>query len=106
MSSDQRITRVVNEHKQPVQLTLTRGAKGIYRWQIDIRAEDVDQALYMLGEADRKLREQFLEQPLPNQPVEAAGPDKPKDPHSKMDQALHNIKKAGEKLTGGGEQPR
>lgn len=106
MSSEERITRVINEHKQPVNITLTKGAKGRYRWNIDIRAEDVDQALYMMGEADRKLRAGYSEQPTPNQPGEAAGPDKPEDPHSKMDQALHNIKKAGEKLTGGGEQPR
>jgi hypothetical protein len=96
VSSEERITRVINEHKQPVNITLTKGAKGRYRWSIDVRAEDVDQALYMLEEADRKLREQFLEQPLPNQHGEAAGPDKPKDPHSRMDQALRNIKKAGE----------
>jgi len=94
LSSEERITRVINEYKQPVNITLTKGAKGRYRWSVNVHAEDVDQALYMLEEVDQKLRASFGEQPTLNRPVEASGPDKPEDPHSQMEQALRNIKKA------------
>jgi len=97
MSSEEKITNVVQRYAQPVNIKLSRSSKGSYYWSIDVRAEDVDQALYMLEEADQKLRVSYLEQPTLNQPGPDKSPDKPENPHSRMNIQLNRIHEAGEK---------
>ena len=55
-----RVTRVVNIHAQPVNITLIRGQRGVYRWQIVVHAEDIEAALDMLDKLDKKLRTKYL----------------------------------------------
>ena len=54
---------IVIEHREtkerPLKVTLTRGAKGVYRWEIACYAPDVDTCLEVLRETDLKLFEYF-----------------------------------------------
>jgi len=96
MNEEQRITRVINEYKQPVSITLTKGAKGFYRWTIDVKAESADEALTLVKQMDLELNRTFTTVASSPPNPEKARSSAPQNPHSKMDQALRNIKKARE----------
>jgi len=97
MSSEERITRVINEHKQPVTVKLTKGAKGVYRWEIQVNAESPLQALMQIYEIDQKLRHRYSH-PQPN-PMQQHTPSlqAPEDPHRRMDIRLKRVRGAAEK---------
>jgi len=59
MSQQERITKVVNEWKQPIHVTLQRGARGNYRWAIDVRASDMSDVLFLVSKIDGELRRRF-----------------------------------------------
>jgi hypothetical protein len=105
LSSEERITRVINEYKQPIEVELTKGARGIYRWRIGIKGETSLQILREIDEIDRYLSSKYGGPP-PNPTKPAADkPSSPADPHARMDERLKSIREAGEKLVNvwGGE---
>lgn len=105
MSSEERTTNVVQRYAQPVQLKLTKGAKGTYRWEIQVHAESPLQALRQIDEINRELRYRYSQpQPDPSKPA-ADKPSSPTDPHQRMSRAQKSAVEAGKKLTQGGEWP-
>jgi len=42
-------------HERPYKVTLTRGASGTYRWEIDVREDDYEMLTVRLAEIDSKL---------------------------------------------------
>ena len=49
-------------YDQPVSLELTRTSTGKYGWTCKVRTESVEQAVNLVAEADRQMRERFLEE--------------------------------------------
>jgi len=97
MSNEERVTRVVSENKQPITVQLTRGANQRYRWQVTVQGASSLEILREIDEIDRHLSSKYGEaQPNPSAPTPRS-PVSPDEPHSRMDHALSNIKKAGEK---------
>jgi len=97
LSNEERTTNVVQRYAQPVQLKLTKGAKGTYRWEIQVHAESPLQALRQIDEIDRELRYRYSQpQPDPSKPA-ADKSSSPAGPHSRMDERLKSIREAGEK---------
>ena len=54
-----RETRVVNVHQQPISVRLTRGAKGAYRWEIQVHASEPAEALHLLDYLDEELKRRY-----------------------------------------------
>lgn len=95
MSERQRFTQVFSEDRQPINVKLTRGAKGQYRWDIQVKAATLDRALQLVKSGDNWLKEHFLQDPK----VQLHQSSNPQDSvHSSMDQALKNTREAGKKL--------
>jgi hypothetical protein len=69
MSEEQRVTRVINEYKEPVEVSLVRGAKGTYRWTINVKADSPGSALRSIQDIDSELRHRY--------PSETSAVDKP-----------------------------
>lgn len=46
-------------YERPYKVTLTRGAKGDYRWEIEVRGVDPFSTLGAIGEVDNSLREKY-----------------------------------------------
>ena len=44
-------------HERPYKVTLTRGAKGDYRWEIEVREVDRSKLVVELAKIDANLRE-------------------------------------------------
>jgi CTP synthase (UTP-ammonia lyase) len=63
MTEEQRVTRVVNEYREPVEVSLVRGAKGQYRWNISVKAESPLAALRMIQDVDQELRHRYEVEP-------------------------------------------
>ncbi|MDI6813891.1 MAG: hypothetical protein QMD10_10170 [Desulfitobacteriaceae bacterium] len=105
MSSEEKTTHVVQRYAQPVEVELTKGARGAYRWRIGVKGETALQILREIDEIDRHLSSKYGH-PQPN----PADPDKPaaaklEDVFEKQQHRLDNAKKAGEKGVFGGEMP-
>ena len=56
---------IVIEHREtkerPLKVTLIRGAKGVYRWEITFYAPDTDTALEVIEQLDSELFQRFTE---------------------------------------------
>lgn len=59
MSSEERTTNVIQKHAQPISVTLTKGAKGTYRWEISVKAETTEKALRLIAYTDLELRKAY-----------------------------------------------
>lgn len=46
---------------QPVEITLTKGQRGSYGWEIKIKGDDADAVIEKLKEADLRLRSEYPE---------------------------------------------
>ena len=46
-------------HERPYKVTLTRGAKGDYRWEIEVREADANIAFIEVQHIDDHLRKQY-----------------------------------------------
>ena len=46
-------------HERPYKVTLTRGASGQYRWEIEVRGAGDFDIVSQTAEIDRRLREQY-----------------------------------------------
>jgi len=46
---------------QPVEITLTKGQRGSYGWEVKIKGEDADAVIEKLKKADLKLRVEYPE---------------------------------------------
>lgn len=46
-------------YERPYKVTLTRGAKGDYRWEIEVRSGDSADVVIDVGEIDKDLREKY-----------------------------------------------
>lgn len=46
-------------HDRPYKVTLTRGATGVYRWEIEVRADSIAQVVEACKGADDRLREHY-----------------------------------------------
>ncbi len=49
-----------NFKEQELKITLKRGTRGDYGWEISYNGTDIDEVLSKIKEADEKLREAFL----------------------------------------------
>lgn len=60
MSQDQeRTTRVIQTYSQPVEVELSRSAKGGYYWKISVRSESASATVAQIAEIDSQLRQKF-----------------------------------------------
>lgn len=96
MSGEAKTTTVVQRQAQPVNIRLTRSSKGVYYWTVDVYAEDVDQALYMLNEADSKLCEVYASQSTETQVPGFKPSEASMDPHARMETVIRRARQAGE----------
>ena len=48
--------------KPELKITITRGQKGIYGWEIQYAGTDKKELLGTIGETDRQLREKYLKE--------------------------------------------
>ena len=46
-------------HERPYKVTLTRGARGVYRWEIEVRDSNPDLAVEVVEGMDDRLRERY-----------------------------------------------
>lgn len=53
------IFEVLHRHAEPYKITLTRGQRGAYGWEISVSAVDAETALNMLRIADMRLRSEY-----------------------------------------------
>lgn len=98
MSEQEKQTRVIQSYEQPIEIDLTRSAKGAYYWKISVKAESPLSALRMIQDIDAELRHRFAEAPGSTPGPSPSAPAISQDPLARMDQQLRNIKAAGEKL--------
>jgi len=54
-------TKQTITYAEPYSVTLTRGAKGEYRWEIKVRHADIDAMILQLTDIDNGLRLHFEE---------------------------------------------
>jgi hypothetical protein len=96
MSGEEKTTNVVQRYAQPYRLQLIRGQKGGYGWKIDVQAESRDELLYEADMIDTYLRGKYLSEGSRTGLAQKPQGTSLNDPHARMDEALRNIKKAGE----------
>jgi len=97
MSEQEKQTKVIQSYEQPIEIDLSRSAKGQYYWKIQVKAESPLSALRMVQDLDAELRHRFAEAPGPNpSPGPAASAVSP-DPHDRMERTIARAKEAGEK---------
>jgi hypothetical protein len=60
MSEEQHTTRHVNEYKEPVEIMLSRSAKGQYYWKITVKAETPQTALQQTSGIDSAPKYRYL----------------------------------------------
>ena len=53
------VFEVLHRKAEPYKVTLTRGQKGTYGWEITVNAATVEMSIALLANADRQMREQF-----------------------------------------------
>jgi len=97
MTEQEKTTKVVQSYDQPIQIDLSRGAKGQYYWKISVKAESPLSALHMVQDIDQELRHRYALAPdfKPGTPKLQA--PSPEDPHTRMEKAIAGAKEAGEK---------
>jgi len=107
MSSEEKTTKVVQTYDQPIEVGLSRSAKGQYYWKINVRAESPIAALGQVADIDNELRHRFTAEPETIPKDSRSNAVSPDPAHSRMDQTLKNIRSAEEQLTEiqGGEAP-
>jgi hypothetical protein len=54
----EKVTKVISEAKQPVQIELNKTTKG-YTWSIKVYAEDENQALFLITTIDEELQKRY-----------------------------------------------
>ena len=47
------------QHERPYKVTLTRGAKGDYRWEIEVRGVDPNGTFVAIKDVDSRLRSEY-----------------------------------------------
>jgi len=97
MSEQEKQTKVIQSYEQPVEIDLSRSAKGQYYWKIQVKAVSPLSALRMVQDIDAELRHRFAE----GTGLEPGNP-KPQvleseDAYRRMEKAIENVKKAAEK---------
>jgi len=97
MSEPEKTTKVVQTYDQPIEIALTRGAKGQYRWSINVKAESPLAALRQVQDIDSELRHRFGEASEPDWGSKVAGSKPAEDPHQRMEKTIENAKRASEK---------
>ena len=97
MSEQEKQTRVIQSYEQPIEIDLSRSAKGQYYWKIQVKAESPLSALRMVQDIDAELRHRFAEAPGPNPSLGPAASAVSPDPHDRMERAIARAKEAGEK---------
>jgi hypothetical protein len=105
MSEPEKTTKVVQIYDQPVEVSLIRGAKGQYRWSINVKAESPLAALRQVQDIDAELRHRYAAVPgfeLGESKPQASCPE---DPHARMEKTVEDARKAGERGPQLGEQP-
>ncbi|MEM3618508.1 MAG: hypothetical protein QXK47_05495 [Candidatus Bathyarchaeia archaeon] len=96
-SSDEKVTVVLQKNAQPFRLTLIRGQKGGYGWRVDVSAESRDELLYNVDMIDTYLRGRYLSYHSEVGTLKTPNDSSSTEPFRRMEQALENIKKVGEK---------
>lgn len=100
--SEERITRVVSEDRQPIQVKLTKGARGVYRWEISVKGQNLGEVLDLTKRADHHLRQTYSQaQKMKINVSSGSGNPSSDSTHAAMDEKLRRIREAGERLTGG-----
>lgn len=46
-------------HERPYKVTLTRGARGVYRWEIEVRSDSPLEAFQDVRDIEKTLREEY-----------------------------------------------
>jgi len=103
MSEQEKTTKVVQTYAQPVEVDLSRSAKGGYYWKISVKAESPIAALRQVQDIDQELRRRYV-------PPAASEPARPEaqasanaDPHKRMEKAIARAKEADGKSPFRGE---
>ncbi|MEM2370760.1 MAG: hypothetical protein QXH51_07650 [Candidatus Bathyarchaeia archaeon] len=60
MDGEEKITKILNIHHQPIFIKVLRDFRGKYGWEIEVYSEDELNALTMIDTIDNKLRVMFL----------------------------------------------
>jgi hypothetical protein len=106
VSEQERTTKVFQSYDQPIEIDLSRGAKGRYYWRISVKSESAPAALRQVQDIDQELRRKFveasaseLESGSPKPQPQISGSE---EPYRRMEKAVENVKKAAEKVPLGG----
>jgi len=94
---EEKTTIVLQRTAQPFRLQLVRGQRGSYGWKIEVQAETKDELLYNIDVIDSYLRGKYLTDYPKIQPIQKPNNAGFEDSFRRMEQALENIKKVGEK---------
>jgi len=62
MSEEQKTTRIIQSYAQPVSITLTKGQRDSYGWEIKVQGEDISSVLQKIHAVDSELRARYCKE--------------------------------------------